>query len=568
MIYAYYISSFIISLIIAIVYVYRWQKRFDVNISAIMILIPIVNLAYYVMYTEHEPDVAGYAFKVIYMGGCYLPWFTLMCVFDMCKISLSRVVRVISFIVNTLMYSIILTIGHLPLFYEKIDISHDGEKWIFHKTYGPMHSVFYVYIAIYFIVTIITIIYSYMRKKEVSRKLLTLLYVPLLVSIMGYALNHFVMDGIEIMPVMYLISEIVYVLIARRVSLYEVNDMMLETMVETGDTGFITVDFKYNYLGSNETAKEIFPEINDLIIDKKISKSDKLNKTVVHWIKHFEEEGEDKTVYIDYGDPTTEDDDKMYAISINYLYDGRYRKGYLIYIVDDTQNQMYIRLLDRYNEELEDEVKAKTESIIKMHDNLILSMATMVESRDNSTGGHIRRTSEGVNILIDEIRKQGKLKLSDEFCTCIIKAAPMHDLGKIAVDDAILRKPGRFRPEEYEIMKSHAAEGAKIVHEVLKETDDEAFKQIAENVAHYHHERWDGSGYPDGLKGEEIPLEARIMAIADVYDALVSKRVYKEKMSFEEADAIITEGMGTQFDPGLKAVYEAARPRLEEYYTE
>jgi putative two-component system response regulator len=229
---------------------------------------------------------------------------------------------------------------------------------------------------------------------------------------------------------------------------------------------------------------------------------------------------------------------------------------------------MYIRLLDRYNEELEDEVKAKTESIIKMHDNLILSMATMVESRDNSTGGHIRRTSEGVNILIDEIRKQGKLKLSDEFCTCIIKAAPMHDLGKIAVDDAILRKPGRFRPEEYEIMKSHAAEGAKIVHEVLKETDDEAFKQIAENVAHYHHERWDGSGYPDGLKGEEIPLEARIMAIADVYDALVSKRVYKEKMSFEEADAIITEGMGTQFDPGLKAVYEAARPRLEEYYTE
>ena len=142
----------------------------------------------------------------------------------------------------------------------------------------------------------------------------------------------------------------------------------------------------------------------------------------------------------------------------------------------------------------------------------------------------------------------------------------MHDLGKIAVDDAILRNPNRFTPEEYEVMKKHAAEGARIVHEILKDTDDKAFHHLAENVAHYHHERWDGSGYPEGLKGEEIPLEARIMAIADVYDALVSKRVYKERMSFEEADRIISEGMGTHFDPQLKECYEKARPRLEEYY--
>jgi putative two-component system response regulator len=142
----------------------------------------------------------------------------------------------------------------------------------------------------------------------------------------------------------------------------------------------------------------------------------------------------------------------------------------------------------------------------------------------------------------------------------------MHDLGKIAVDDAILRKPGRFTPEEFEKMKAHAAEGARIVHEILKDTDDDSFHLLAENVARYHHERWDGSGYPEGLIGEEIPLEARIMAIADVYDALVSKRVYKEAFSFEKADKIIMEGMGTQFDPGLESAYVNARPRLEEYY--
>ena len=115
-------------------------------------------------------------------------------------------------------------------------------------------------------------------------------------------------------------------------------------------------------------------------------------------------------------------------------------------------------------------------------------------------------------------------------------------------------------------MKAHSAEGARIVHEILKDTDDDEFKHIAENVAHYHHERWDGSGYPDGLAGQSIPLEARIMAIADVYDALVSKRVYKEAMSFERADAIIMEGMGSQFDKALEPAYLAARPYLESYY--
>ena len=205
---------------------------------------------------------------------------------------------------------------------------------------------------------------------------------------------------------------------------------------------------------------------------------------------------------------------------------------------------------------------------VALQDKLVLGMATMVEGRDNSTGGHIKRTSIVVRFLTEEMMKDPSIELNPSFYQSIIKAAPMHDLGKITIDDAILRKPGRFTPEEYEIMKTHSPEGAKILNQILKDVTDKSLEEIAINVAHYHHERWDGKGYPNGLKGDDIPLEARIMAIADVYDALVSKRVYKDEFSFDNAYQIIMDNMGKQFDPGLEKYFVRARSKIENYYLE
>ena len=203
-----------------------------------------------------------------------------------------------------------------------------------------------------------------------------------------------------------------------------------------------------------------------------------------------------------------------------------------------------------------------------VHNKLVLGMATMVEGRDNSTGGHIKRTSDVVKMICEEMMKDPQNNLSHSFFKNLAKAAPMHDLGKIAIDDIILRKPGRFTPEEYDKMKMHSPEGARILKEILDGLADKDFENIAINVANYHHERWDGKGYPNGLKGDQIPIEARIMAIADVYDALVSKRVYKEEFSFDKAYRIIIENMGTQFDPGLEKYFVFAKNRIEQYYIE
>ena len=564
----FYLSLFLISFLLTLIYIFRWHKHFDTHMTVVYVLIPIICVAYFVMYSNKDPQSAMGALKIIYVGACYLPWMMMLCVAELCDIKINRVIRIVSILLNTVIYAFVLTIGRLPWFYKSLTLEKVGSLWVIHKEYGPMHTAYSILIILYLVADLALIFYSYKKKKHVSRRILLLLFVPIPITMVGFFLNRFTMSrGIEIVPLAYIFAQVIYLFITQRMAVYNVSDAAAVSMVESGDTGFITVDYKKRYLGSNETARAILPDLNTLTVDGQALKTDNLKETLGAWIDAFEQSQKtNKTVYYK-KETAPQEDDKIYAVNVNYLYDGKKKHGYQIVLTDDTQNRKYIDLLDKYNSDLQNEVAAKTERIVQMHDRLIMGLATMVESRDNSTGGHIRRTSEGVRILIEQIQADGELELSDNFCKNIIKAAPMHDLGKIAVDDAVLRKAGSFTPEEREKMKMHAAEGARIVHEILRDTDDDDFRRIAENVAHYHHERVDGSGYPDGLKGNQIPLEARIMAVADVYDALVSRRVYKEKFSFEKADAIILEGMGTQFDPDLCKYYIKARPKLIEFYS-
>lgn len=186
----------------------------------------------------------------------------------------------------------------------------------------------------------------------------------------------------------------------------------------------------------------------------------------------------------------------------------------------------------------------------------ISALATVVEERDESTGEHILRTEQYIEALIAEMKKEeAYASLTEKFYANVLMAAAMHDIGKIRIPDAILNKPGRLTPEEFEVMKKHADYGADIITKTMREAEEEDYFSVARNIARHHHERYDGAGYPCGLKGEDIPLEARMMALADVYDALVSERVYKKPYSKEESRRIIEEGLGTQFDPRLGALF-------------
>jgi len=206
------------------------------------------------------------------------------------------------------------------------------------------------------------------------------------------------------------------------------------------------------------------------------------------------------------------------------------------------------------NAYLEAEVQRRTREVRAVQDATIMAMGSLAETRDNETGNHLRRTQHYIQALALKLRATGRFRdvLNDAMIETLHKSAPLHDIGKVGIPDAILLKPGKLTPEEFEVMKTHTTLGRDAILAAEKLLGvEETFLRVAREIACSHQEKWDGSGYPQGLAGEAIPVAARLMALADVYDALISARVYKPAMPHEKAVQIIREGRGKHFDPAI-----------------
>lgn len=206
--------------------------------------------------------------------------------------------------------------------------------------------------------------------------------------------------------------------------------------------------------------------------------------------------------------------------------------------------------------------------VSRYHGEMIMGFATLVENKDGSTGGHVKRTTSYVELLANELRDRGCYKeiLTNDYMKNMRLAAPMHDIGKIAVPDVVLQKPGKLTDEEFAIIKQHTISGGKIIEETFGHLGDEEYAKMAYEVARFHHEKWNGRGYPEGLKEEEIPLCARIMAVADVFDAISEKRCYRDAMPMDKCFAIIREGSGTDFDPVIADLFVEIRDKVEKIH--
>ena len=334
----------------------------------------------------------------------------------------------------------------------------------------------------------------------------------------------------NIIPIISSLAILAVILSVIADEFFGISDSGNEWAFQQMEDAFILTDINFGFVSANRRALDMFPELEDKHPGEKLS--------------------DELTAMFNASETNWKIGRRFYEKKVTEIVRGMRTVGYGVLLDDDTDQMERAELLANYNTELENEVALKTAHIQNVQDSIITGLAKVVESRDNSTGGHIERTSLIIRTFSTTLVEHAvELGITRQFVRDLIKAAPMHDIGKIGVDDYVLRKPGNFTDEEYSMMKSHSAKGAAMLGTVLSEVDDENFVNIAINVAHYHHERWDGKGYPKGLSGEDIPIEARIMALADVLDALLSKRYYKEAFSFEKAIGIIADGLGTQFDP-------------------
>ncbi len=518
----------------------------------------IMNSAYFLMITAKDESGADAAFKMEAAGNMLYFIFFLLFVGTYLRISMPKLIPVL--------WAVFECFFMTAYWSENIRSGMIGRLMFYSDLDSGIHSVrnipavfYYIRSGLLLLLLIAGIAYTLKKHHSAStsedKHSLVLLVLGQAAVTVPFAVQliriHFTIPAYDIVPLAASVSVSVMIFSFMKGEFYGVTDIGRQWVSDQMKNAYVLTDSAYGYLDSNNIAEELFPELNECEIKELIP------------VSLYEMFTSDESYY-NIGDRYYNKEVRDLHSSSNSV------SGYGMFLEDVTEERERINYLKDYNTRLMDDINKATKHLRVVQDSIITGIASVVESRDNSTGGHINRTSTVVKIfarkLIDTPDVMYQLHIDRQFLENVEKAAPMHDLGKIAVDDEILRKPGRFTDEEYAKMKKHSEEGAKVLKRVLIESDDLDFVNIAINVAHYHHERWDGRGYPNELSGEAIPLEARIMALADVFDALVSKRCYKEAFGYDKAFSIIEEGLGTQFDPVLGKVFIECRPELEAYY--
>ncbi|MCQ2104135.1 MAG: HD domain-containing protein [Fibrobacter sp.] len=549
-----------------------WLKLFDVRKSVSqylnLIIVIISSFGYYFLSISRTLEEALYSQIIGYVGGVFLPVFFFFLVLEICHLDLSRFVKVVLVLGQCCIYGFVCTIGRNELFYKSVEMHLDNGMVVLDKVYGPFHMLAIGSMYLYLFLAFAVVIYALVKKKSVDVKNTITMLV-----LMAIATDVYVMEkvlGLEhtIIPLAFdvlMFGALFPIYDSNIFTVYENKNIVDEQL---GNVGFLTFDKNKAYKGCNGYMEKIFPELSKYRLGQIIENSSQELQCIIDKIESIEEpyKGSSAREHIHVSIESFLLNDRYYDGKIHVLTNSFGKlKGYTVELRDNTEHYKTLALQERYNDELSEEVDKKTRRIKSIQEKTILGMAQMVESRDLSTGGHIKRTSDVVRIFARKLIDAG-LGLDSEFLQLVIRSAPMHDLGKIGVDDAVLRKQGRFTDEEYNKMKGHSEIGYRMVSEILSGVEEPDFVRVAENVAHYHHEKVNGTGYPKGLKGEEIPIEARIMALADVFDALVSKRCYKDAFSYERAYEIIEKDSGTHFDKQLATVFLSCKEELEKYY--
>lgn len=480
--------------------------------------------------------------KIAYLGGCFAPWFFLLFVLEYMGYKKPKILIYPLYAIHLFCFAGVASCEKHQWFYESVNYEKIGGIGRLFAKAGPICRLNQLSMLFYIIlIPLICIQFYVVHKTERRRGNMLFLSICVILPAVGYIGTLVGVTGkYDFTGVFFAVAFAVCFFKMFYGHMLDTVDIARENLITNLDDAFIVLDTNMQVLYMNEKSKIMFPDIR---------KNYKTYEIVSGLCKEAAEQ------YTANG--------RTYNLHISNIENNKAVVGYTLVFSDVTD------LVD-YADELEREVNNKVEEIARIQHQVLESFANMIEMRDGMTGQHVKRTGEYVRALAEALFEKGIYPdvLTEEKIRNIVSAAALHDIGKIAISDVVLQKPGKLTPEEFEDIKTHSSIGGDIIEDVLRDVGENEYLREAQLMAKYHHEKWNGQGYPEGLKEDEIPLSARIMAVADVFDALVSKRQYKEAFSLDKAFGIMEESIGSHFDPQVAKTFIEIRPEIEKIVME
>ena len=505
----------IIGLFFEILYVSRQHGSRLQTILVILLYSLLFNIVGYTLEMEAKTqELAMQSVKMTYIGKPFVVFTMYVFVMEYCGVSIKKSRRNFFYAICVAIAGLVYTNEYHHLFYSSVSYTNDGLFPHLVLKHGIFYNLYSIILLYYFVGMVYVCVRKYRQNdSEIIRKQVSVLMVMVLFSCGCLVLFLFnLTNGYDTTALAYIVAVFLFERLMRKYKLFDTLTLAKEEAVEHMTNGLIVVNVYGDMVYSNDEADRVL-----LYIRKHGNKG----------IEYLEElANNSKYMFVDEcsqedGNKHADSEKCVYELTMHEIFRNENSYGKILLITEITDSYYY-------TERLQNELKKKTREVISIQRDIIGSFASMIEARDGITGLHIKNTANLVKVLVNVMKNNPKYSgiITDEYAQMTAAAAHLHDIGKIAIPDRILQKEGKLTDEEFAIMKTHPVEGAKILENTIKGLESDTYYQIAHDMVLYHHEKYDGSGYPTGISGENIPLTARIMAVADVYDALRSKRHY------------------------------------------
>lgn len=536
----------IIALFFEILYVARQRSSRMQTLLLLVMFFTLINIVGYTLEMRSTTkELAMQSLKFTYIGKPFILFSLYLFVMEYCGVTVPKILRNIFFTICLVISSLVFTSEYQTLFYSSVEFTQDGLFPHVILGHGILYNIYTVFLCYYFISMIIVCIKKYKKTDSSLVKKQLMLLLILIIFSAGCLIAYLagLTNCYDATAMAYIVAVFFFERLMRKYGLFDTLTLAKDEAIDHMKNGLIVTDVYGNKVYSNTEADKILQCV------KTFGHKDK----TLDYLNELASEG--KPLFISQKlAPELEDisgnENYVYELSLRDILHGNMNYGQMLIITENTDHYYY-------TERLQNEVTKKTKEVVLIQRDIIGSFAAIIEARDGITGLHIKNTGNLVKVLVNIMAEDSRYSdiITPDYAQMVADAAHLHDIGKVAIPDSILQKKGKLTDEEFAVMKTHPQEGAKILDNTIKGLESDAYYQIAHDMALYHHERFDGKGYPTEISGSDIPLAARIMAVADVYEALRSKRHYKEGFPKDKSMAIIRENIGTQFDPDIAALF-------------